>query len=163
MFLTGKTHVVLGTAAAIALTLKYPQGLNLIGMNISPAIALLTVSAGSYGPDIDIQQSHLGQQHRIISKHLKHRGITHTMFVPAILLNVMLLAKDLPFLVSFIFGFLLGWLTHIFADLFNKKGVPLLWPFTSKKFHIASFKTRTWHEAVFTVIWLGGLVLWLKL
>lgn len=161
--MTGKTHVALGTAFMIAMTVKYPQGTEVLGMSVIPAVSLLTISAGSYGPDIDIKQSHLGKKYKFLSKHLKHRGITHTLLVPAVLLAAMIAVQAIPVLPSLIFGFLMGWVTHILADLCNRKGVPLLWPLSSNKIHIATFKTGTWHEAIFAILWLGGLIAWLTL
>lgn len=158
--MTGKTHVLLGTATMAAIALKNPSGLEVFGVTVMPVLSLLTVSAGSYGPDIDIEQSKLGHKYRFLSKHMKHRGITHTLLVPAILLSLFYTCSIIPPVASLIFGFLVGWVTHIFADLFNKKGVPVLWPFSSTKYHLASFKTGTWHEFVFIIIWLGGLLLW---
>lgn len=161
----GKTHVILGTATLLAMAIKYPQGISVMGMDMSLYPALLTVSAGSYGPDIDLQQSHLGQKYKLISKHMKHRGITHTLLVPAICTAIMYTVSAIPLLASLVFGFMFGWVIHIFADWFNGKGVPILWPLTSKKFcvPVIHFSAGTWKETVFMLLWLGGLAAWLML
>ena len=161
----GKTHVILGTATLLAMAIKFPDGINIMDTNISLYPGLLTVSAGSYGPDIDLQQSHLGHKYKMISKHMKHRGITHTLLVPALCLSVMGLLIKIPIINSMIFGFVFGWVIHIFADWFNGKGVPILWPLSSKKYHVpvVHFSAGTWKETIFMLLWLGGLGAWLML
>ena len=52
-------------------------------------------------------------------------------------------------LTSTMFGFIIAYGSHILADLCNKKGVPLLFPLSKKKFHIMSVKTNTGEETVF--------------
>lgn len=59
---------------------------------------------------------------------------------------------------SGLLGFWLGWLSHIIADSFNKKGVPWLFPFSSKHYHIATVKTGTKEEEVFRYISIGFFV-----
>lgn len=172
--MTGKTHVAIGVATAVALIAKYKFNMEIGGLQIVPPIALGTVALGSYLPDIDIPQSHLGRQFPMISKHLKHRGITHTLLFPAILLALTLFIEHgiikgtvptlvrplLAVIASIPFGLFLGWIMHIIADMFNSKGVPLFWPLSKSKIHIASVKTRSWQEYVFAFIVIGGLCIW---
>ena len=99
--MTGKTHIAAGLAASIAL-----------GMN-APQIAL--AAFGSLLPDVDHSGSTLGKFIKPISRHIRHRGVTHSLI----------------FLVlsTFISPYLgLGVLTHIVLDLFNPKGVELFYP-----------------------------------
>lgn len=172
--MTGKTHVAIGVATAVALIAKYKFSMEIGGLHIVPPIALGTVALGSYLPDIDIPQSHLGRQFPMISKHLKHRGITHTLLFPAILLLITLFIESgvmkgtvplvlsgfLSTIASIPFGLCLGWVMHIIADMFNSKGVPLFWPLSKSKIHIASVKTRSWQEYMFAFIVIGGILLW---
>ena len=37
---------------------------------------------------------------------------------------------------SLLFGYVTGWIMHIFADLFNGKGCPILMPLSKSKIHI---------------------------
>jgi membrane-bound metal-dependent hydrolase YbcI (DUF457 family) len=46
-------------------------------------------------------------------------------------------------------GFCIGWLSHLMADTFNRKGVPWLYPLSKKHFHLSSFVTGTNDEKVF--------------
>ncbi len=156
--MTGKTHAAVGVATTAAILMLNPQGFELWDMHIIPAISLVTAATGSYLPDIDIHQSTMGQRHKFISKRLKHRGFTHTLVIPILLLALM---QFITFLLpgailgdiinSLLFGLDLGWVLHIFADLFNRKGVPLFYPVSKAHVHIAAVKTRHFSEYV----WLG--------
>lgn len=221
--MTGKTHVACGTVTMLAMCAGAPEGLTLGSYTYTLWLGLATVAAGSLLPDIDIQQSSLGSKHKLISKHLTHRGITHTLLVPILLCFIMafttsftlpkgvpvstvvcagiallvvalaltcggarnvksavkrlskiqgfakallvvavllilapvVLSRQILVLPDLLLGLLVGWVVHIIADAFNKKGVPILWPLTSKKFHIATVLTGSWQEAVFLVFWIG--------
>ena len=156
--MTGKTHMICGTITMAAITAVAFSGFQLGSEYVYyPAIGLLTVAAGSYMPDIDIERSKMGAKHPFISKMLTHRGITHTLLFPALLIVAMLFIAQQGIMVlpELIMGFTVGWVVHIIADLCNKKGVPLFWPIIQEKVHIAKFKTGTWHESVFIVLWLG--------
>lgn len=156
--LQGKTHVLVGTTTLLAVALKYPQGMEFAHNVVNPVIGMLAVSAGSYAPDIDIQQSHLGKKYHFISKHFTHRGITHTLLAP-FLMYCLIYTDYLPCVVnSLIFGFMFGWVVHILADLLNRKGVPIFWPLLTSKFHVMCIKTGTMQETIFTMVWLIGCV-----
>ncbi|MDD6489079.1 MAG: metal-dependent hydrolase [Clostridia bacterium] len=99
--MTGKTHIAAGLAASIAL-----------GMN-APQIAL--AAFGSLLPDIDHSGSTLGKLIKPISRHIRHRGVTHSLIFLAVSMFIS------PYLA-------LGVLTHIVLDLFNPKGVELFYP-----------------------------------
>lgn len=99
--MTGKTHITAGLAASIAL-----------GMN-APQIAL--AAFGSLLPDADHSGSTLGRLIKPVSRHIRHRGITHSL--------IFLVVSTL---VSPYIG--LGVLTHIVLDLLNPNGVELLYP-----------------------------------
>lgn len=155
--MTGKTHALCGTITMLAVTATNLSGFQLDEHVYLPAVGLLTVAAGSYMPDIDLHRSRMGQRHKFLSKHLTHRGITHTLFIPVILFIFMLVvaAMDIPVLPELVLGFNMGWIVHIAADLCNRKGVPLFWPFYKKRVHIATFLTSSWQEYVFIILWLG--------
>lgn len=155
--MTGKTHAICGTIAMLAITATHFSGFQLDGYTYLPAIGLISVAAGSYAPDIDLHSSKMGHQHKFISKHLTHRGMTHTLLIPILLLVGMLVIASfkIPVLPDLILGFNVGWVVHILADLCNRKGVPLLWPLYKKKVHIATFLTSSWQEYVFIFLWSG--------
>ena len=99
--MTGKTHIAAGLAVSIALGLNAPQ------------IALAAL--GSILPDIDHSGSTLGKLIKPISRHIRHRGVTHSLLF---LIASMFIS---PYLA-------LGVMTHIVLDLLNPKGVELLYP-----------------------------------
>lgn len=160
--MTGKTHAACGLTTMAVITATHLSGIDIAGHTYQPAIGLFSVVVGSYMPDIDIQRSHMGKRHKIVSKMLTHRGITHTLLIPTVLLIAMLAAasNNIPVLPELVLGFNIGWVLHIVADLFNKKGVPLFWPILRKKVHIARVLTGSWQETLFLILWIGVNVLW---
>lgn len=157
----GKTHTLVGVSAMLLLTAKYGTQVDIMGVTVSTPIALLTASTGSLLPDIDLHTTKLGSKHKFIAKHLKHRGITHTLLMPGIFLFAMMASANYItnnilriFFNSLLFGLLFGWTMHIVADLFNRKGVPLFWPITKKKIHIATVTTGTWQESAWLLCYL---------
>jgi inner membrane protein len=154
---TGKTHTICGVAAMGLIVLLNPQNLTLGGRELIPAAGLVTAGLGSLLPDIDIPNSKIGSKVKWLSKHLKHRGITHTLLIPVLTVFAMF-TLTVPVVPSLLFGLAVGWTAHIAADMFNSKGVPLLWPVVRGRLSIASFKTRSWHEAVFVILWFSALI-----
>lgn len=168
----GKVHVAIGTATLLCMCVKYPAGVEMFGVNILPEIALLTAAAGSYAPDVDNPRTHSGMKHKVTSKVVSkvgggHRGITHTLLVPAIVAAIMygtsyslgVYQNISTLLMSLLFGFEMGWCMHIFADLFNGKGCPVLWPFTKKKIHIMDLPSSGIGAWIFAVIFITIMVL----
>lgn len=161
--MTGKVHTICGVSAAIATTICFPE-LHIMSATVYPAIGVVAAIPGSLLPDIDIERSKLGSKHKWLSKHLTHRGITHTLLLPVIVCLIFFLLQSIPIIPSLLFGFEIGYLAHILADMFNKKGVPILWPFTKAKLHIACVKTAsTPQQVVFIIIWEVVLLAWIFL
>lgn len=161
----GKVHVAIGVGTLACLCIKYPTGFDLNGINIMPAISLLTAAAGSYAPDIDNARTHAGQKHKVTSTVISkvgggHRGITHTLLFPAIIFGIMFAVQstlvDYNYLAtlvqSLLFGFEFGWLMHIFADLFNGKGCPIFWPIVQAKLHILDLPSSGAVPWIFAVV-----------
>lgn len=161
--MTGKVHTICGVSAAVAAAICYPS-LGILSATVYPAIGIVAAIPGSLLPDIDIERSKLGSKHKWLSKHLTHRGITHTLLVPLIIAGLFFLLQAVPVVPSLIFGFEIGYLAHIFADMFNKKGVPLLWPLTKAKLHVACVKTAsTPQQVVFIILWEVSLLVWISI
>lgn len=165
----GKVHVAIGTVSVICLCMKYPQGFEFAHTHIVPLISLAAASAGSYAPDIDMGRTHAGMKHKTASKVISkvgggHRGITHTLLVPAIIAALMFIVSNFLTQYSYLaslansllFGFETGYIMHLFADLFNGKGIPLLWPIMRGKVHIMDLPSSgviPWvFAAIFTAI-----------
>lgn len=140
----------------IAIAVCNVSGLDFGSYSVIPFISILAAPMGSYMPDIDLHRSKMGSRHKWISKMLTHRGITHTLLVPAILLLLQYWLMSIPIVLlpDLIFGFNVGWVVHIAADMFNKKGVPIFWPLTKGHVHIASVLTSSWQETVFIPFWI---------
>ncbi|MEA9391062.1 metal-dependent hydrolase [Acerihabitans sp. TG2] len=109
-------------------------------MELSPALAhgdwwhiiaggLLT----SLLPDIDHPKSVLGQRLKWLSLPIArvfgHRGFTHSLLaiMGGILLFTLHIAPGIVPLDAF-HGMIIGYLSHIVADMLTPAGVPLLWP-----------------------------------
>lgn len=85
-------------------------------------------------PDIDHPKSFLGQRLKWISKPIArafgHRGFTHSLLaVFALLATFYLKVPESWFIpADALQGMVLGYLSHILADMLTPAGVPLLWP-----------------------------------
>ncbi|GHU53096.1 hypothetical protein AGMMS49975_10310 [Clostridia bacterium] len=89
----------------------------------------------------------------------KHRRETHCGLVVLILLipNILIIRymaanSTADLVLSAWLGFCLGWFSHLLADTFNRKGVPWLYPISSKHFHISKVITNSRGETVFRVL-----------
>lgn len=165
--MNGNVHAAIGFGSLTLFCLQNPLGLILPSTNIKviPAIGLATVILGSYMPDIDMQTTHMGHQHKTASKMINkvgggHRGITHTLLVPTLCVIAMYFADALlnqyKFinigLQSVIFGFVYGYIAHIIADMFNGKGTPILWPISRNKISVMDLPSTGIIPWIFTVI-----------
>ncbi len=153
--MTGKTHAICGTCACACVALANAKGIQFGNYTLIPWLSIVAAPMGSYMPDIDLHRSKMGYKHKIISKLLTHRGFTHTLTIPVLLAVAQYFFMSLPLVLipELLFGFNIGWVAHIIADMFNKKGVPVLWPLTNKHFHVASVLTSSWQETVFIPFW----------
>lgn len=162
----GKVHVAIGVGCLACVCLKYPTGFEMAGAQIIPEISLITAAFGSYLPDIDQSRTHMGQKHKVTSKVVNkvgggHRGITHTLLFPALLLALSIFCTSYfadyyalqMITCSLIYGVTFGYIMHIFADLFNGKGCPLFWPIMRGKIHIMDLPSSG------TVPWIFAVVL----
>lgn len=170
--MTKSVHMTVGVSTMLLLSVAHPSGFEVLNTKVLPALALVTAAIGSYIPDFDTKPMHYTQGKKGVSKAAAsvaskavnkatggHRGITHTLLFP-VLIYALMWYVDSSFhrarsfssmMVSFLFGFLVGWVLHIFADLFNGKGVPLFWPLIRSKVHIADFPS----EGIGQWLWCG--------
>lgn len=88
----------------------------------------------------------------------KHRRETHSGLVMLILLlpNLYMLRFTpanmfTSVLLSLWSGFCIGWLSHLLADTFNKKGVPWLYPFNKQYYRVGKCVTGTEDERTFRI------------
>ncbi|TCV99710.1 metal-dependent hydrolase [Biostraticola tofi] len=85
-------------------------------------------------PDIDHPKSFLGQRLRWLSAPIArifgHRGFTHSLLamMGGILLFTLQLTPAMIIPLDAFHGMIVGYLSHIIADMLTPAGVPLLWP-----------------------------------
>ncbi len=92
-------------------------------------------------PDIDHPRSILGYKLTLFSfpiwKIFGHRGFTHSLLAIIVFLLILNFNKFIKFIfpLDFIHAMIVGYISHILADMFTPIGVPLMWPYRYK-FHI---------------------------
>ena len=72
---------------------------------------------------------------------IKHRGIMHTLVVPA-LLGAALTVSDFPLYWFTVLGLLVGYVSHLIADMMTVEGCPVLFPLTKNNIHFMSLRTK---------------------
>lgn len=138
-----KTHIAGGAVAgAVAMT---ASALKTIAV-IDPPIYFYPLMMGAailggLTPDIDLRKSKAGQKtgpaSTVIQTLWGHRTLFHA---PLLYFGLYYLLKpSLGITQSILFAFLAGAISHIFLDMMNAKGIPLLYPFGGH-FHIAKVK-----------------------
>lgn len=108
---------------------------------------------GSVLPDIDMKGSYISKKipfmYKLLGKHLKHRGITHSltflMMLWVCILSLVELAERDFIVTLFFYGLLIGYISHIILDLFTSDGVYLFAPY-KKVIKIANLKTNSNEE-----------------
>ncbi|MBB3905825.1 metal-dependent hydrolase [Anoxybacteroides rupiense] len=134
------THVVtsLCIGAAIASQTSLP-------FTISYTAGII---AGSLLPDIDEPKSYVGRRSLGAAQKVKqafgHRGMTHSLFVWAVLALIIMLESPSVFAR----GLVLGYLLHILEDFLSVQGVPLFWPLQDKRYKIPLYRTGSRLETV---------------
>lgn len=83
-------------------------------------------------PDIDYYKSKIGSRLKLISHIInfifKHRGLFHSLIIPFIVFLMIYV-----FSVELAFAALIGYLSHLFMDCFNPKGIMVFYPFSRKR------------------------------
>lgn len=167
--MTGAMHVFCGVTTLGALTLKYKFHLEVNDLTVILPLSFITVSAGSYAPDIDQIRSHAGMKHKIASKIVRkttggHRNPwTHSLIVPIsslILTSLCYAHWNIWYylqlvLSSILFGWTWGWFAHVMLDLFNGKGAPLLFPISKSKISLLDIPDHGFFAWLFTIIFSG--------
>lgn len=120
-------HVVAGTLLGFGTQIA--TGLPMVGFIAYPSY-YGGIVLGSLLPDIDHPQSYLGRRLWFLSapinKLFGHRGITHSLLFTAILGIVT--APWWAINPLFFGGILLGYFSHLLADMTTVSGIPLLYP-----------------------------------
>lgn len=111
---------------------------------ISP---LIICSLSALVPDIDEPKSKLGNKLKIISYPIKiifgHRTITHS------LIGLILISVVGYLFIPFYQFIILGYLSHLIADLLSDYGIPIFYPISKERFFFQIFKTGGIRENIF--------------
>ncbi len=124
---------------------------------------------GSLLPDIDHAGSKTGRYFWFISKPLKlfgikHRGFTHSII--GVLLFSFLTKELIAFnWISTIswYGLIIGYVSHLVADMLNVQGLPLLYP-NQRRFNFnTKITTSSWAEnLLFLIFFITTVILIIK-
>lgn len=82
----------------------------------------------------------------------KHRGLMHTLVVPAII-YVALTASSAPIWRDMCLGLLVGYCSHLLADMLTVEGCPILFPISKNNIRILKLQTKN------SSTWLAALIL----
>ncbi|MCV2526163.1 MAG: metal-dependent hydrolase [Candidatus Lightella neohaematopini] len=93
-------------------------------------------------PDIDHPKSFIGKRFKWLSipiyKLFGHRSLTHSLLLIIIMMIYISISKiNVP--IDVIYAMVIGYISHIIADMLTPAGIPLFWPY-SKKFSIPIIK-----------------------
>jgi membrane-bound metal-dependent hydrolase YbcI (DUF457 family) len=140
----GHTHLLIGEASWLgALTIANVSGSLPLTLGVllgGTAVA----SLGAIEPDIDSKRSIasnlLGPVTRAISFVVRkafggHRTITHSLLGMALVdLFAFGMQRWLHFPIWISAAFVVGWISHVLADMLTKEGCPLFWPISDHDF-----------------------------
>ncbi|QJC33930.1 metal-dependent hydrolase [Enterobacteriaceae endosymbiont of Donacia cinerea] len=109
-------------------------------------------------PDIDNPKSILGRRIKILSylinKIFGHRGFTHSLLSVLILSFIIFsIHLKLNCIFDVKLGLIIGYCSHIIADILTPYGVPLLWPY-KKKFKLPLITKNFLKEDIFCYLYL---------
>ncbi len=135
----GATHAALGALVGLALA---------AATHSPPDQAALLVGAAALAsllPDVDHPKAAIRQKLGIAGHvaffWLRHRGITHTLFVWGLVSVVALIALPQPLALAISAGYA----SHLIADCLTLSGLPLLMPLSDRLIHLlpSPFRIRT--------------------
>lgn len=145
--MTGKTHVAFGAGIAMLGSVYYASnGYDMASNSLLFAGCIL----GSLFPDIDSPKSILSQHipllPKIINKVFGHRNFIHSPFFLALLsYGIIYFYPDAK---HFIYGFILGFCSHLLLDMCNRAGIPIFYPISKYRFHFLDTKSGAKYEFI---------------
>jgi len=152
------SHVVVGVAAW---ALAAPH----LGLPALDPISLVLAIGGALLPDIDHPHSWVGRRVRLISYPLAaligHRGFTHSILA-VVACSALLRWRGSGRAV--VDPVVVGYLSHLAADLLTPSGLRLAWPLR-RRFAIPLCKTGSPGELVLVmslVVWVGATILGMR-
>jgi len=114
-----RTHVVFALASYFLLSYFVEMPIYVLGF----------VLLGAVFVDVDIRNSRFGNRwyFRLLQFFTRHRGMFHSLFF-AVLISLIIGMINR----WFGFGLFVGYVSHLFLDVFTLEGVRLFWPFNWK-------------------------------
>ena len=141
--MTGKTHLLTGVCAGV-LTAASIASDNAIMFGLT----ITATCMGSIIPDIDNEKSMVGSNIKILSKLINkisgHRGFTHAPLLLAVFFIAMYYVMkhyQFEYYMPVLYGYTIGYTSHLLLDMLTKNGIPLLYPFLKKRTHIFNIKS----------------------
>jgi len=149
----GRSHIVLGVACAIT-----ASSMGYVPLTFA---SLGAAALGSLAPDLDTERSLLGCRmvwlSRPISRLFGHRTVTHSLFVPLLTGGVLTHYLGVGGLRSAWGAFLIGYISHILADLMTG-GCWALYPLSRNRVSLWPYaKTGSMREYLLLISSLGLL------
>lgn len=151
----GKTHFIMGLTGGMVISLASPMTLE------NKMVFETCCMVGSLIPDIDLPVSTMGRLCKPLStlfnKVAGHRGkdkyqnyvggplqgIFHSPFLWIVLSGIIMhFTKSAPIAL----GFLVGCIMHLLQDFMTISGIPLLYPFKRKNYHLLKMKSGSFLE-----------------
>ena len=139
----GHTHWVIGGASWLAgLWILSLGGHSFSALVIAAGFAIAAVSA--LEPDIDTKKSMASKMLGPVTESISwcvrtlfggHRKITHSLLggaIVAVSVFAISYALHIPYWIPS--AIMVGWASHVLADMTTKEGCPLLWPESKKKY-----------------------------
>ena len=160
----GRTHVILGLAAAYWLDQAFPYLQPPVALQPLPRVGLLAVGVGAAAlgsllPDIDHGQSSIAYQtgtaegqgcltdgvFGLVRRALGgHRALTHSVWAGLVLASTAIVCLVWPgrgVWSGIVAAFVIGYLAHILGDLLTREGVKFLYPLSGREWGLGLIKT----------------------
>lgn len=146
--MTGKTHAMGGMITSIAVV-DYLNHTNQCPSLILTATFIGSALIGSLLPDLDNEKSTISKVLWFVTiilkiikkimkilgvKGLEHRCGMHSLVIPTMLISIgMICFKSFSVTVFVLTGITIGYLSHLFLDMFNPMGISLFFPLYKQK------------------------------
>ena len=121
-----KVHVVLG--ASLGASIPAVMGAS----SLDRLLGLLFGALGGYIPDLDLRR-----QHRV----LLHNVLSAIVFALTATLAVGVFSNNWSLAVCAGLAYLAGHISHIVADMFTERGVALFYPWSTRRYRLARFRS----------------------
>ncbi|HIP66189.1 MAG TPA: metal-dependent hydrolase [Pyrodictium sp.] len=121
-----KVHVVLG--ASLGASIPAVMGAS----SLDRLLGLLFGALGGYIPDLDLRR-----QHRV----LLHNVLSAIVFALTATLAVGVFSNNWSLAACAGLAYLAGHISHIVADMFTERGVALLYPWSTRRYRLARFRS----------------------